>query len=639
VSNSQYFQFTLGPVQGFVSQARRTRDFWAGSFILSWLAGVAMHAIRLQGGTVEFPTPNNNFMGWLTSDVDAYPVGDPAESTSPPLQGCIPNRFKALSSSVPEGFKGQLVDDAVRKAWETLAELIWKRDLKTVATPETRAIWDRQVKGFWEISWVISAKDDPSLLDQRKNSRIWMPPSESGNKCMIMEGWQELSGVEAPDMNRVNQFWSTVRHTEELKRDIREGEHLSALAFIKRRFVHYFEDIDRVPMPGFVSASFSGWALPAAVPSVAFIAASPWLAQVIRTADVAVFSRFNEAAKKVVDYGEIKADIRCVKEAAQARKADGFDRRWAGLDGNVYFEAALQNKNIFPDQDAAKKTLSALHDLRKSADVKGLPSPFYAILLMDGDQLGKHMGKRENQMPISTALNVFTQGVEQRVRDHDGFLVYAGGDDVLAILPLESAIAAANTLRLFYRECFSTHAPKIPSTLSGAIEFAHIRMPLTRVLQDAHALLDGVAKAEVGRNALAVRVWKPGGMTVQWAQPWDVATENEGTEVVLTRLLAAFGEEGSDASFTNKFFFRMEDILERFGSNDPADIEALLLAEYLHSGGSKLTANVAVFKDLVRQCIKFRRATAEDKEAKADGCSAQGAMLLRFLAQKGLGRD
>ncbi len=35
-------QFTLGPVQGFVAQARRTRDFWAGSFLLSYLTGKAM---------------------------------------------------------------------------------------------------------------------------------------------------------------------------------------------------------------------------------------------------------------------------------------------------------------------------------------------------------------------------------------------------------------------------------------------------------------------------------------------------------------------------------------------------------------------------------------------------------------------
>ena len=37
--------FTLGPVQSFVAEARRLRDFWAGSFLLSWLSGQAMRAV------------------------------------------------------------------------------------------------------------------------------------------------------------------------------------------------------------------------------------------------------------------------------------------------------------------------------------------------------------------------------------------------------------------------------------------------------------------------------------------------------------------------------------------------------------------------------------------------------------------
>ena len=37
--------FSIGPVQGFIARARKTRDFWAGSFLLSYLAGQAM-AVR-----------------------------------------------------------------------------------------------------------------------------------------------------------------------------------------------------------------------------------------------------------------------------------------------------------------------------------------------------------------------------------------------------------------------------------------------------------------------------------------------------------------------------------------------------------------------------------------------------------------
>ncbi|MDQ3773077.1 MAG: hypothetical protein M3461_01130 [Pseudomonadota bacterium] len=35
--SGRILHFTLGPVQGFVAQARRTRDLWGGSFLLSWL--------------------------------------------------------------------------------------------------------------------------------------------------------------------------------------------------------------------------------------------------------------------------------------------------------------------------------------------------------------------------------------------------------------------------------------------------------------------------------------------------------------------------------------------------------------------------------------------------------------------------
>ena len=61
----QYFHLTLGPVQGFVAQARRTRDFWAGSFLLSWLAGVAMVAVKKQRGKINFPRPEESYLGWL----------------------------------------------------------------------------------------------------------------------------------------------------------------------------------------------------------------------------------------------------------------------------------------------------------------------------------------------------------------------------------------------------------------------------------------------------------------------------------------------------------------------------------------------------------------------------------------------
>ncbi|MEK8015422.1 MAG: type III-B CRISPR-associated protein Cas10/Cmr2 [Candidatus Parabeggiatoa sp.] len=120
---THYFHFTLGPVQGFVAQARRTRDFWAGSFILSWLSAVAMSAVRAQGGEICFPKPDENFLAWL-GDKTAQKTGDA------PHQGNIPNRFKAEVN--PDVFEPLKIEESVQNAWHELAELVWQDVSKSI---------------------------------------------------------------------------------------------------------------------------------------------------------------------------------------------------------------------------------------------------------------------------------------------------------------------------------------------------------------------------------------------------------------------------------------------------------------------------------------------------------------------------
>ncbi|MBT8419922.1 MAG: type III-B CRISPR-associated protein Cas10/Cmr2, partial [Gammaproteobacteria bacterium] len=82
----KYLHFTLGPVQEFVAQARRTRDFWAGSFLLSWLSAIAMKTVENAGGEIIFPMPDPGFMAALTQ-------GNASSQNS--KQGTVPNRFMA----------------------------------------------------------------------------------------------------------------------------------------------------------------------------------------------------------------------------------------------------------------------------------------------------------------------------------------------------------------------------------------------------------------------------------------------------------------------------------------------------------------------------------------------------------------
>ena len=261
-----YFHFTLGPVQGFVSQARRTRDFWAGSFLLSWLSGVAMKAVQAQTGEegcILFPAADKNFLNHLS--------GKPTGKV--PTQGSVPNRFKA---EVSVDFKPQQVIESVEKAWAALANIIFEEDilLSECANDTTQTLWQQQINNSWDISWILCTdEEDSTAINQRKNWRTYVFPAQAGVKCMMMTDWQELSGIKAPDSKKMSEFWSPLQ--EKMPSDLREGEHLCAIAFVKRRFVRYFHQLKDEPMPD--GWKLSGWKLKPSMPSVAYMAGVHWL--------------------------------------------------------------------------------------------------------------------------------------------------------------------------------------------------------------------------------------------------------------------------------------------------------------------------------------------------------------------------
>ncbi|SEH05255.1 type III-B CRISPR-associated protein Cas10/Cmr2 [Candidatus Venteria ishoeyi] len=197
----RYFYFTLGPVQDFVSQARRTRDFWAGSFLLSWLSAVAMQSVKNQCTTAELlPEADTHFLDCLQG----------RGTGKKPTQGSVPNRFRA---AVCGGFKADLVVKDVKRAWVHLADIIYAKDLVHFphVTDKTRDIWDRQVEHFWDISWILVDEKNNAAPNQRKQIRTYFPPEEPGLKCMMMQGWQELSGIETPQSADLEKFWQPIQ--------------------------------------------------------------------------------------------------------------------------------------------------------------------------------------------------------------------------------------------------------------------------------------------------------------------------------------------------------------------------------------------------------------------------------------------
>lgn len=622
---SHHFHFTLGPVQGFVAQARRTRDFWAGSFILSWLTGVAMNATTQAGGKIVFPIPDQSFLDAIAG-----------KGNNKPTQGTLPNRFKA---EVSADFDGNAVITAVKSAWQALATVVYAADIKAHANTQTKAIWDRQVSNFFELSWaMVKQNNSLPVIDLRKNWRTHFTPSEGGHKCSLMEGWQELSGIEGfrkDDNDKRKAFWNKIRNQPNFGRDLVDNESLCAMAFIKRRFAHHFHE---------VKGNIYGWKLPTNhVPSVALLAALPTL----EALDKAGYHHGEDFTKAWTDCGGERGEQSSLPMSIRHNKA-------LGLDGIAWFSNTYENPTSYGlKAEKVQDAQNVLKALYKETDVKE-PSPFYAILMMDGDSLGKQMSDDKKQPLITAGLNKFTSGVKEIVDNHNGFLIYAGGDDVLAIMPLESALACAKALRDSYIKSFDS---SMTTSISAAVIFAHIKTPLSKVLHDAHHVLDDAAKDCAGRDAIAVQVVKQSGKHLLWAMPWVKALD--GDTLIVERLAQQFRGKGNAQQndttaieASTKFFYGIREHFTRFvdpkAEHNPDTnklISDLLAVDYVQSGVNGVN-DINLAKDkiapLLTQSTPCKRtnevAVSQLANAKFETVSApkiDGALLVRFLAFHG----
>ena len=174
--------FSISPVQEFISQARRTRDYWTGSFLLSYLSGKAMEKIEFLGGEILVPDIKNDPFYQYLIDRNNHSI---------PTFGSLPNTFLFSFKENDPIFISKEAEKTVLDSWKTIAQIIWDNfDFKNLPNIENvKTIWDRQVEGFWNINWIKNTNSFE--LHLLKNWPHYFYTVEEGDKCAIMNGWQE----------------------------------------------------------------------------------------------------------------------------------------------------------------------------------------------------------------------------------------------------------------------------------------------------------------------------------------------------------------------------------------------------------------------------------------------------------------
>jgi CRISPR-associated protein Cmr2 len=517
---------TLGPVQEFIAQARRTRDLWYGSHLLSELSRAAARALVDGGAHLVFPALEKG-AGELSQ------CSSPLRPDSkPPLN--IANKLLAeVSANVDPADLARTTREAVRRYWRDDVATAVKQTCGGLLAAGIDAAWDEQIATFLEFAatWAPLGEYQHAraqveqAIAARKNLRDFSPwKSQRGNVPK-----SSLDGARETVLRPARERQAALVH----KYRIADGEQLDAVGLIKRAGG---EPEQFVPI---VNVAFAPWGT---------------LAQAEAPRP---FEALRDACRHLKLSRVARDDLPCA--AAFPFDASVLLRsRWK----SVFEEQGLKG-------DSAQWGNQHVGPL---LEIFGEPYPYVACLVADGDRMGvaiNTLTSAKAHRALSKCLAGFAGKARKIVeQDHGGSLVYAGGDDVVAFLPLPEALACAEALR---REFVAVMGQALgeadPPTLSVGIGIGHVMESMGDLLalgREAEGLAKRGQGGSASRNALAVIVDKRSGGRRAWRARWD---EWNGAPVArLGDDAALLGEQ-----LSSRKVFEVARTLRRFPAPDQAN--------------------------------------------------------------------
>lgn len=474
---------SIGPVQDFIAAARRTRDLWFGSQVLSDVSKAA--AINLNNGDENcngliFPAPKN-----LNVLQDGeFNVGNKVLAiveTDDPLI-----TVKAAKKAAQDSWK-QKAESAKQKATNAglkVNEAIWKNQVDDVL--EIFSAWVRFEEGD---DYTKKRKNIDRLLNARKNTRDFIANPVQGNNMpkSSLDGLREslISGSEA----------------SYCRLGIRKGEFLDCVGLVKR----LGED-------------------PEQFTPISRIALIPWLQGINDQVD---FTPINEQLGKLAKDG---LTSRVKKTCYRKVPFDGqllYPFRLEKALSDYEKKTDKESKDIFDKLKALEAAIETAGLSKKNAKA----SPYMAIIAADGDKMGElltTMETLEQHRNISSTLAQFATNVPDIVAKFDGHCIYAGGDDVLSLVPLNTVIECSKELATKFYQTMSQvediDPDKIP-TLSVGIGISHLMTPMGKQLdlaRKAEQLAKSNEKPEGERkNSLAIIIQPRSGAEINFRERWD----------------------------------------------------------------------------------------------------------------------
>lgn len=703
--------FKLTPVQEFIEKSRKSTDLWAGSHILSWLSFNAMLEVIKAFGpdSIIFPYLRRQpLMDWWLKEENLVSIGFDKEHLA---MSNIPHRFLAIVPQDSANSIASKTEKQIATIWNEIAQFA-KTEISNILKNELDgvfdSIWQRQIGNCFRaftvtIPWAEPAEDVNSVIRWLENTYslpkdlwskylnwlYWYYDKEAfneeakkiekigdydANSGVLYGLYYEIAGRIINDKSRLfeyeeepgeengsniarcgvcgvrnqlrtssldaSHFWNRVYGATRNSNQewiLRKNERLCAVCLTRRFYREFFHKKFRQDEK---------------VPSVASIATRFFRKSLVKESDLA--AKFLSTILSI----KTRKDLSLQKDEIMQLLEDEFE-----VDGELLYIESWTTKNAkeqFSQDIPEGKLKEVIKILKELYNKIGKSSKYYAIIMMDGDNMGKKLRGQclprmesflhpaiKNElsryeyyndlldanrilnpkihMVISRSLKDFSTTIAPAViRKYDGELIYSGGDDVLAFAPAETAFDATIDLNVSFGNDFENWNGKEltmlgkGSTMSAGIVFAHYNHPLHDALAKARESLES-AKEDYGRNAFVLTLIKHSGQVTSAGGNWEIAND-------LKEIIKEFSN-GLSTRFIYELMGRLMEIIEQLGDDAvKSEIRRVLKRHYGNDAKIEKIEITAERIISIYENVKLNRAN----EARDNGSSNEHKILLNI---------
>lgn len=447
----------IGPVQDFIAAARISRDLWSGSYLLSRLMAAGIHALQSCAGCKPvFPDAGQ------LSICSLFHPEQPAWKEGAEVP-CLSNKLIAYVPTATAEETARTVAEAIRGQWQRIIEQVWAMLPERVRNnAERRSRYETQASHHLSVEYAHLPMDMPAEEMRRLASGV----AKDAPLTVALE-----RAAENED-SRYAALYYLVDHCLNAARKVRSFEAWNAGQGRDAAWCAG-QDLAKDSLTGKEERLFR------------------W------SQDKHLFGNWVYAEDFSHHPGDVIGAMTLIK------------RLW-------YRETMAEHEDKLPQHNAAYGPNDS------EADEVG---HYYAVLVMDGDRIGAALTREpeynvdeDYHKKFSATLAKFAQQeAGTLVAEHGGKLIYAGGDDVMALLPLNSALNCAQKLGKAFGAAMKDIREGM--TVSAGIAVAHSASPLQDVVSAARRA-ESRAKNTLKRDAFSVCLMKRSGEIAEWGAKW-----------------------------------------------------------------------------------------------------------------------